>query len=308
MADQPNNPIATVVIATRNRKDLLRRAIASSFAQDVPVEVIVLDDASTDGTGAMMAAEFPHVRYERSEVAGGPTVSRNKGARLASCEIIFPIDDDAEFVSPATVRQTIAEFDNPRVAAVGIPFINVRVDQTVRQIAPDANHIYATNAYIGCAHALRRSVFLAVGGYREQLFYMGEESDVCIRLLAKGYVTRLGRAEPMHHHESPLRNSRWAELYARRNDVLFGWHNVPAIALPLRWIRVVAGTIRHAAGRGAVLVTLEGLTWGFASVPKYFRKRSPVSRHVYLLHRTLIDGYAVPLEEIEGKLPSIPSA
>lgn len=301
------NYAATVIIPTRNRKEFLRKAIASSLAQDVPVEVIVLDDASTDGTDAMMAAEFPQVRYERNPTPTGPTVTRNRGAKLASCEFLFPIDDDAEFVSPATVRQTIADFDHPRVAAVGIPFINVRVGPAVLQQPPDREKVYVVNHYVGAAHALRRSLFLAVGGYREHLFYMGEESDVCIRLLAAGYVTRLGRADVMHHHESPLRDSRRADLFARRNDVLFGWHNVPAMHLPLRWVRAVAGSLRHAAKRRRVLRTIEGLGWGFACVPKFFGKRSPVPPTIYELQRRLV-GVALPLEAIESQLPPIRQA
>jgi GT2 family glycosyltransferase len=298
------NYAATVIIPTRNRRDFLRKAIVSSLAQDVPVEVIVLDDASTDDTDAMMAAEFPQVRYERNATPTGPSVTRNRGARMASCEFLFPIDDDAEFVSPATVRQTIADFDHPRIAAVGIPFINVRVGPTVYQHPPDREKTYVVNHYVGAAHALRRSVFLAVGGYREHLFYMGEESDVCIRLLAAGYVTRLGRADVMHHHESPSRDSRRADLFARRNDVLFGWHNVPTIDLPLRWVRAVAGSLRHSAGRGHLLRTIQGLAWGFASVPRFFSKRSAVPRQIYRLQRRLV-GRELLLEEVDTELPPI---
>ncbi len=297
---------ASVIIPTRNRKEMLRRAIASAMMQDLPVEIIVLDDGSTDGTDAMMAAEFPHVRYERSATPVGPSVLRNRGATLATTEYLLPIDDDAEFMSPATVRQTIGDFDHPRIAAVGIPYINVRVSPEVQQRPPDRDGTWIASAYVGAAHALRREPFLKVGGYREHLFYMGEESDVCIRLLAAGYVTRLGRAEPpMHHHESPLRDSVRADLFARRNDVLFGWHNVPAIDLPLRWVRTVAGAARHSWRRGRMLRMTRGLAWGFASVPKFFTKRSPVPRQIYLLQRELLRRGAVPLGEIEPKLPAL---
>ena len=56
------NKLATVVITTRNRKELLRDAITSTLAQQEQVEIIVMDDASTDGTGEMVRAEFPMVR------------------------------------------------------------------------------------------------------------------------------------------------------------------------------------------------------------------------------------------------------
>jgi len=100
-------------------------------------------------------------------------------------------------VSPRTIEQTLAEFDDPRIAAVGIPFINVRKGSVIHQQAPDTNDRWICEAYVGASHALRRDVFLAAGGYREDFFYMGEEGDLCVRLLDKGYVVRLGRAAPI---------------------------------------------------------------------------------------------------------------
>ena len=78
MSEPP--PQATVVIVTKNRKDDLRRALASTFRQaGVTFDVLVFDDASTDGTPDMVRTEFPQARLHVAEVSTGHIVHRNRG-------------------------------------------------------------------------------------------------------------------------------------------------------------------------------------------------------------------------------------
>ena len=90
----------------------------------------------------------------------------------------FSVDDDTLFVSKNTVEQTLNEFCDSQIGAVGIPYINVRQDRRIQQRAPESKGIYLTFAFVGAAHAVRREIFLKVGGFREQLFIMGEEGDL----------------------------------------------------------------------------------------------------------------------------------
>src|SRR5438034_4863248 len=115
-----SKPLASIVITTKNRQEELLLAICSAFSQSIPVEVLVMDDGSTDGTAEMIRTRFPSVRLERSERSIGYVVQRNRAARLAIADIIFSIDDDATFTSPNTVAQTLTEFGHPRVGAVAI--------------------------------------------------------------------------------------------------------------------------------------------------------------------------------------------
>jgi glycosyltransferase involved in cell wall biosynthesis len=303
---QPTAPFtATVVITTKNRKDELRSAVASALAQTAKPEVLVIDDGSTDGTSDMIRSEFPAVRLDRAEQSLGLVVQRNRGAKLASGDIIFSIDDDAVFSTPKTIAQTLAEFDHPRIGAIGIPFINVKQDDIVRQRAPDADRAYVSDQYIGTAHALRRELFLALSGYREYIIHQGEEGDYCLRMLDAGYVVRVGRGDPIHHFESPRRDFRRMDLYGRRNDVLFVWHNVPAAYVPIRWIRTAAGGMRRGFTVGRPLRMLQGLLWGAGSVVRRIGHRQPVSTPAYLLARELFKRGPLPLEEIESRLPAM---
>jgi len=69
----------SVVITTYNRSRLLARAIASVLNQEWPETVIVVvDDASTDGTGEMIATSYPQVRYVRQDTNRGACAARNR--------------------------------------------------------------------------------------------------------------------------------------------------------------------------------------------------------------------------------------
>jgi len=224
---------------------------------------------------------------------------------MASSDFIFPVDDDALFDSPHTIEQTIAEFDHPRVAAVGIPFINVRQDETVRQRAPEKGRVYVASAFVGAAHAVKRSVFLQLGGFREHFFYMGEEGDLCVRMMNSGYVTRLGSADPIHHLESPTRNFGRAGFTGRRNDVLFIWHNVPSPNLPLHLTGTTVNAFRTALGSGCFWRMMNGTASGYADILRLWHERQPVSPQIYRLHRLLKKRGPQPLQDVEALLPRI---
>jgi glycosyltransferase involved in cell wall biosynthesis len=292
---------ASVVITTRNRRDELRAAISSALRQSAEFEVLVIDDGSTDGTADMVRAEFPAVRLERSEEALGLVVQRNRAARLASGAILFSLDDDAEFSTPHVIEQTIREFDDPRIGAVAIPYIEPHRENELRQVAPEPVGAWITDTFIGTAHAVRRDVFLNIGGYRDHLFHQGEESDYCIRMLSAGYVVRLGRSDPIKHWVSPKRDLRRMDFYGPRNAVLFVWQNVPWPALPVHLAATTLNCLRWSVIPRRFWVRLKGVLAGYRYCAEC--SRGPVSRSVYLLHRELKQQGSRPLEEIEGRLP-----
>jgi len=295
-------PVASVVIPTRNRVEELRALIRSALGQTVPVEVMVMDDGASPEVADMIQREFPQVRYHSLGTGRGPAFQRNRGIELATAPIVFPLDDDTVIVSPRTVAQTLAEFDHPRVAAVGIPFMNIRLDQEVRQRAPAPDGVWVEHAFVAAAHAVRRSVFLQAGGYREHFFYMGEEGDLCARLLNGGYVVRLGRADPIHHLESPRRNLGLADYCGRRNDVLFAWHNAPTRFLLFHLMATTVGGLLSAMKSQNPGRMLLGIVHGYTGSLRRWRERRPISVSVYRLHRKLKKDGPRTLDEIQGRL------
>jgi GT2 family glycosyltransferase len=295
---------ASIVIPSCNRVDELRALIRSCLSQTLPVEIIVVDDAANDEVERMTRVEFPGVRYYRLGEAKGPAFQRNRGIELATNDVVFPLDDDSVLVSRRTVEQTLSEFDHPRIGAVGIPYININQDRRVLQTAPRDGAIHVTHSFVGAAHAVRRDVFLKLGGFREHFFYMGEESDLCLRMLSAGYVTRLGNADPIHHLESPRRNMRRASYSGRRNDIRFVWHNVPMPEFPLHLMGTTFNGFKAALTQGCFSSMVSGTAAGYADLFRRRHERNPVTRDTYRLHRRL-KKKSRRLEEIEQALPPI---
>jgi glycosyltransferase involved in cell wall biosynthesis len=89
-------PVVTVVIPTHDRESLLRRSIASALWQrEVPLEVVVVDDGSTEATPSLLASiTDPRVRAVRHDRARGVAASRNHGIQEARGSWVAFLDDD----------------------------------------------------------------------------------------------------------------------------------------------------------------------------------------------------------------------
>lgn len=276
---------ATVVIVSKNRRDELRAAVRSALTQIDAPEVLVIDDGSTDGTAEMVRTEFAGVRFVRHEESRGYIARRNEGARAAAGDVVISIDDDAAFSTPGIVGQTLARFDREEIGAVAIPYADVNQSPVVRQLAADAASTFVAQTFIGTAHALRRDVFLKIGAYREHLVHQGEEGDLCIRMLAAGYVVRLGCGDPIHHFESPKRSFSRMDYFGPRNAVLFVWQNVPFPAVLVHMPATVWHVLILTLSPSRLLTRLRGVLSGLAACVRY--PRQPVSNRVYAAWRRL---------------------
>ena len=297
---------ASVVIITRNRKEELRRAVRSACCQAMQLEVLVIDDGSDDGTSEMVRLEFPAVKLERSKVCRGYIFQRNRAASLAHGKVIFSIDDDAEFSSPNVIERTLQDFSDRRIGAVAIPYLEPLRDNQIRQTAHNPAEVWVTDRFVGTAHALLRILFLKLGGYREHLLHQGEEGDYCLRMLETGYVTRLGCADPIYHHESPRRSSERMDFYGRRNDILFAWQNVPMPYLPLH----LGATVLHGCAYAVRSAhhprrMFAGMLSGFAACIHGDAKRRPVNSRIYRLSRELKKRGPLPLRSVIDRLPPL---
>jgi glycosyltransferase involved in cell wall biosynthesis len=90
---------ASLVIPTYNRKSELRELLHSGQRQTVPLEILVMDDGSTDGTLEMVKSQFPKIALHQEDAGRGPTLLRNRGVEKASCNIVFSLDNDTVFVA-----------------------------------------------------------------------------------------------------------------------------------------------------------------------------------------------------------------
>lgn len=301
-----SDPIATVVITTKNRVEDLCRAIDSVLMQSVPVETIVVDDGSTDGTSDIVSRRFPGVKLIACKESAGLIVRRNEASMLARGEVIFSIDDDAVFSSDRIIEQSLRDFKaDERIGAVAIPCIDVLKGDKIRQPVPDGDGVYITSEYIGTAHAVRGDVFRSLGGYRDMLVHQGEERDFCVRMLDAGYVVRLGTADPIHHYESPKRDFRRIDYYGQRNNVLFAWQNAPLAYLPIHLAGTTTKTLLFGWKVGRPLQIARNVGVGYCSIPFHIRSRRPVSRKAWRLSRKLRQLGAVSIEDVVPQLADV---
>lgn len=272
---------ASIVITTKNRKDDLRQALRSALTQNVDVEVLVLDDASTDGTEMMVQQEFPDVRFLRFDTSEGYIVRRNQVVRMARAPIVFIIDDDACFSTKGVVGQTLADFSDPRIGAVAIPYVDVGYSTSVHQRAPATDSIYLAPFYRGTAHALRRDMFLQLGGYWELLVHQEEEIELALRMLESGFLIRCGTSEPVLHHASPVRSISRMDYYGRRNRLLVMWRNFPLRACLWRGAGVVAVTVCKYLVRQCSGKAIRGIGDAMSAIVAGKVPRAPVRKQTY---------------------------
>lgn len=113
----------SIIIATHNRAGLVARAIDSAFSQKWEgLQVIVVDDGSTDGTESMIRVTYPGVEYVRLDGNYGPGVARNHGISRASGTWALILDDD-DMLAPHAL-QTIADNIASAPGIADYPVIN----------------------------------------------------------------------------------------------------------------------------------------------------------------------------------------
>ncbi|MDI9886196.1 bifunctional polysaccharide deacetylase/glycosyltransferase family 2 protein [Streptomyces sp. HNM0645] len=107
----------TVLVPAYNEKECIENTVRSLMESDHPIEVIVIDDGSSDGTADIVDDMWlPNVRVVRQANAGKPE-ALNNGIRNARHDIIVMMDGDTVF-EPSTVRELVQPFGDPRVGAV----------------------------------------------------------------------------------------------------------------------------------------------------------------------------------------------
>jgi len=268
--------VTTVVFTAHNRRDMVIEAIGYALGQSVPVHVIVADDASTDGTGEAIKAVYPDITYERSSVSLGPCYQRNRGVALAATEVVFPLDDDSMLVDPRTLEATLADFVAPEIAIVCMPFVNVLKDTVVHHV-PAPGSTAEPLDFAACAHAVRRSTFLAVGGYNEDLFYTMEEGDLALRLLDDGgWRTVFGSAPALHHMQKIGKISYIQDYTGARNKVLFYFRYAPLRYVLPRIVGAIIGDGLFSLRRKRPGPWLKGVWDGLVMVATGRAKRTPV--------------------------------
>ena len=186
--DEPGVPEVSVVVPTRDRRDLLEQTLQSALAQeDVAFEVIVVDDGSTDATGAWLAGlRDPRMRVVRRASPGGPARARNLGIDHARASWIAFLDDDDLWAPDKLRRQLEAGRDADFVYTGAVEIHGDRVHRV--PAAPRPNEIAAlmreyTALPGGPSSVMVRTSALRRAGPFDPGFALIEDRDMWLRLL-----------------------------------------------------------------------------------------------------------------------------
>jgi len=224
------NPLVTVLIPCYNAADTVVRAIESVRRQTYrPVEIIAIDDASTDNTRAILQAETARgdvtlVALDKNLHSAG---ARNAGFAQSHGELVAFLDADDEFLPEKLARQVARMQDRPEVVFVTCDASNVALDGTVRTrifstqsppIGPDGwrRMLVSSNAMPSVMMA-RSSAYRAVGGFTQGIKLV-DDQDFAIRVALTGETDHIDEVlTTTHTQPTGMSHQSW------RKDIEIGW-------------------------------------------------------------------------------------
>jgi glycosyltransferase involved in cell wall biosynthesis len=210
-------PLVTFVISTFNRREVLLPTLAQLRYCGLPAsacEIIVIDNASSDGTASAVTSHHPDVYLIALRENRG-SCAKNLGVVRARGRFIVFLDDDS-FPQPWAVQRMTQKFDaDPKLGAVGF---TVTLPDGSRECSayPDV--------FIGCGVGLRREALEQVGGLPDDFFMQAEEYDLSLRLLDAEWNLRTFDDLHVTHLKTPAAraSARTMRLDVRNNLTLIG--------------------------------------------------------------------------------------
>lgn len=268
-------PRIAVVIVTWQSRDAVRRCLAAlREGSNEALDVVVVDNASTDGTVAAVRAAFPEVRVIEAGANLGFGAACNRGAAATSAPWLLFLNPDAE-PRPGAIGTLVARAaSEPRASAAGpltrfpdgSPQLSFGPDLTplsepgqrrlVRGVARrDPAVLREVTALVrqggdrdwvsGACLLVRRAAFDAVGGFDPGYFLYEEDADLCRRLREHGgRVLHVAEAEVVHAGGASMAaaGSRTRVAYHRSHVRYYRRWNGPLATLFLR-VRVMAEAV-----------------------------------------------------------------
>ena len=239
-----------VAIISYNTRDFLR-ACLSSVIREAPREIVVVDNASSDGSAAMVTAEYPQVLLQINETNGGYGAAANQA--IARCQSDYVVLMNADTLLPPNALTVFEQYltEHPRAGVVGprlveadgtlqascYPFpkplgtllensrFAVFLGRRIRRYAPVVRDLYLRTwahdsprkvPWIkGAVLAIRRAAFDAVGGFDPAYFMYFEDADLCYRLHAAGWETHFTPHTTAVHIGGASTRQCQAEMSAR---------------------------------------------------------------------------------------------
>jgi GT2 family glycosyltransferase len=260
----------SVVVMSRDRREELLVSLGRHRAA-----VIYVDNASTDGSVNAVRERYPLVDTVPLDRNAG-AFARTLGVRRAATEFVAFADDDSWW-APGSLAAAVEIFDRePDVAVINArilvgpenrldPICSVMADSPLPR--PDGSSLPSLLGFVACAAVVRRSAFLAVGGFDEVVRFPGEEERLALDLAEAGWRMVYADALVVHHHPSPRRHSPDKRVAAvTRSGILTAVMRLPLSRVCVR----VWGALR--SGPAA----RRGLFAALPDIPRAVRVRSVI--------------------------------
>ncbi|MCZ7545773.1 MAG: glycosyltransferase family 2 protein [Anaerolineae bacterium] len=297
-------PLVSVIIPNWNGAAFLRPCLDALRAQTYPtLEVIVADNASTDGSRELVAAEYRAVRLVALPENRGFTGACNAGIGAAQGEIVALLNNDTE-AAPGWVGAVVDAFRrHPEAGMVasrmmlidrpdtfhaagdfygvdGVPGNRGVWERDVGQYDEEA-YTFSAN---GGAAAYRRAMLDQVGLLDDDFFFSCEDVDLAWRAQLAGWRCIYAPGAVVYHHLAATGGGATASYYDGRNFIYVLVKNYPGPLFRKHWAKVVRAQLRIAwdavrAWRGAAArARLRGQLAGLWGAPRMWRKRRAIQR------------------------------
>jgi hypothetical protein len=232
--------VLSIIIVTRNTKELLS-GLLLSIRQDASLrpllrEIILVDNASTDGTEEVVRDSFPEARFVKNSENRGFAAAINQASAMASGNVLLLLNSDTRLL-PGHVEKLVSFMkDNPSAGIVGPQLVYedmrpqrsfANVPSLLHEVVPlfllkvlfprkyDARDKTGlprdVESLIGAAILVRAALLRALGGLDERFFFFLEETDFCVRARQKGYRVVLFPSANVIHLQGKTVGQTWVE-------------------------------------------------------------------------------------------------
>ena len=258
-----------VVVITRNRREELLRSLGHLTRLPEQPAIVLVDNASTDGTTLAVARQFPSITILQADANLG-AAARTLGVRHVDTPYVALCDDDTWW-DPGGLSQAADLFD----AQPSLAVITARVLVGREQREDPVCAIMARSplprqpgmpgapllGFLAGASVVRRAAFLAAGGFEPRMGIGGEEELLATDLAAAGWRLCYIPELTVHHYPSQQRDRHARRWHLLRNTLWVAWMRRPLPGALQRTLAVVRSAQLERATLRGLLTALAGLPW-----------------------------------------------
>jgi GT2 family glycosyltransferase len=288
-------PTVTIVFLVYNRcaelRESLTRTLTESDYEADKVDVIVVDNASTDGSADMVATEFPQVSVMRRRENSGVS-AWNEGLAVARGDYVLALDDDC-YLPPDGLRRAVLAAERNQADLVSFKVVSTHDPD----YAFTDDYLTGLFMFWGCAVLMRRRVVRALGGYDPEIFVWANELEFTLRFFDQGFRHLHLPEVPAQHMKPPpdqalgifergyrLNFRHWAYIAAKHFTWRAAWEAF--VALSVR--AIIDGVRSDRVAFRALPDVLSGFIYGL-------RRRTPLRNpELARFYRANFETYASP--------------